>query len=164
MWEIPEDYPSLSDHELILMEWEDINAHGQKNTQAASTGWSIKTLLENNQQLKAAQSKWKKINTDHQLLGQLCTKQELDKEAEWFEKMLTELLNKHAKVTQITSYSKRWWNKEVSEARATWAKDKRRLGRDKSLKEEFKQARNQYFRTIKKAKRECWQKFLQGTS
>ena len=35
IWEIPEEYPSLSDHELILMEWEDIEFPGQKNTQAA---------------------------------------------------------------------------------------------------------------------------------
>ena len=93
-----------------------------------------------------------------------CTKQELDKEIEWFEEKLTKLLNKYTKITQITSYSKRWWNKEVAEARSTWAKDKRRLGKDEDLKEELKQAQNQYFWTIKKAKRECWQRFLQGNS
>ena len=26
VWKIPEKYPSLSDHELILIEWEDIEA------------------------------------------------------------------------------------------------------------------------------------------
>lgn len=26
VWEIPEEYSSLSDHELILSEWEDIDA------------------------------------------------------------------------------------------------------------------------------------------
>lgn len=25
IWEIPEEYPSLSDHELILLGWEDID-------------------------------------------------------------------------------------------------------------------------------------------
>ena len=119
-------------------------------------------MLEDEKLLKAAQSDWKKINGDHQLLDLHCTKQELDKEVEWFEEKLTELLNEHAKITQITSYSKHWWNKEVAEARSTWAKNKRRFGRGEDLKEEFKQARNRYFRTIKKAKRECWQKFLQG--
>ncbi len=102
------------------------------------------------------QSDWKRYNGNHQLLDLHCTKQELDKEVEWFEKKLTELLNKDAKITQITSYSKRWWNKELVKARSTWAKDKRRLGRNEDLKEEM------YFRTIRKAKRECWQKFLQG--
>ena len=146
------------------MEWEDIEAPSQKNTQTIMSGWNIKNLLEDKKKLKAAQSDWVKLNANHQLLDLLCTKQELDKEVEWFQETLTELLNKHAKATQITSYSKRWWNKEVIETRLTWAKDKRRLGRDEDLKEEFKQARNQYFRTIKKAKRECWQKFLQESS
>ena len=95
-------------------------------------------------------------------LDLLCTKTELDKGVKWFEENLTALLNCHAKVTKVTSYSKKWWNKEVAEARLLWAKDKRRLGQNEDLKEELKQAQNRYFRTIKKAKRECWQKFLQG--
>lgn len=49
----------------------------------------------------------------------------------------------------------------MAEARKTWAKNKRRLSRDENLKDELKQARNSYYRTIKKAKRLCWQKFLQ---
>ena len=91
-----------------------------------------------------------------------CTKQDLDKEVEWFQKKLTKLLNNYAITTQITFYSKRWWNKEVAKARSTWAKDKKRLGRNEDLKEEFKQAQNRYYRTIRKAKQECWQNFLQG--
>ena len=45
VWEIPEEYPSLSDYELILMEWENIEAPGQKNNQAAINGCSVKNLL-----------------------------------------------------------------------------------------------------------------------
>ena len=41
---------------------------------------------------------------------------------------------------QITSYSKHWWNKEVSETRLTWARDKRKFGRNEDLREKFKQA------------------------
>ena len=94
----------------------------------------------------------------------LCTKQELDQEVEWFERKLTEFLNNYAKITQITFYFKRWWNKEVAEAQLTWAKDKKRLEKNEDLKEEFKYAQNQYYRTIRKAKREYWQDFLQGKS
>lgn len=43
-------------------------------------------------------------------------------------------------------------------------KDKRRLGQNENLKEELKHAQNRYFWTIKKAKQECWQKFLQEES
>ncbi len=140
VWEIPEEYPSLSDHELILIEWEDIDTQGHENAQATMSGWSIKNSLEDDKLLEAAQSDWKRLNRDRQLLDLFCTKLELDKKVEWFQEKLTELLNTHAKITQITSYSKRWWNKEVSEARSTWARDKRRFGRSEDLREEFKQA------------------------
>ena len=92
----------------------------------------------------------------------LCKKEELDQEVEWFEKKLTKLLNNYAKITKITSYSKQWWNKNVTKARLTWAKDKKKLSRNKDLKKEFKQAQNLYYRIIRKAKQECWQNFLQG--
>ena len=59
-------------------------------------------------------------------------------------------------------FSKRWWNKEVAEARQNWAKNKRMLAGDDSRKQEFRQARNFYYRTIRKAKRLSWQNFLQG--
>ncbi len=107
MWEIPEEYPSLSDHELILVEWEDMNVEGNGNTQAAMSGWSIKNLLENSKLLEVAQSEWKRTSRDQQHLDLLCTKPELDKEVEWFERKLTELSNNHAKITKIASYSKR---------------------------------------------------------
>ena len=56
IWEIPEEYPSLSDHQLILIEWEDKNTQGQENSQATMTGWSIKNLFEDNKLHKVAQS------------------------------------------------------------------------------------------------------------
>ena len=91
----------------------------QGNAQAAMSRWSIKNLFEDNKLLQAAQSEWKMTNEDQQLLDLLCIKQELDQEVEWFERKLTKLLNNHAKITQITCYSKQWWNKEVAKARST---------------------------------------------
>lgn len=81
---------------------------------------------------------------------------------EWFESKIVELLNNHAKITRVSAYSKWWWNEEVAEAKKRWAKDKRELSRDENRKQELKQARNSYYRTIRKAKRLCWQNFLQG--
>ena len=54
IWEIPEEYPSLSDHELILIEWEDIGTQGHENAQATMSGWSIKNLLGDNKLFEAA--------------------------------------------------------------------------------------------------------------
>ena len=72
------------------------------------TGWSIKNLLEDDKLYKVAQSDWKRLNENNQLLDLLCTKLKLDKEVEWFQEKLIKLLNTYAKIMQITSYSKRW--------------------------------------------------------
>ena len=50
----------------------------------------------------------------------------------------------------------------MAEARKVWAQDKKKYGGNVSFKEELRQARNAYYHTIRKAKRECWQNFLQG--
>ena len=117
MWEIPEEYPSLSDHELILMEWENVEIEDHGKKQAIMSGWSIQKLLEDEKLLYAAKEEWEKTGIGRPHLGFLSTKEDLDKEVEWFESKLVKLLNNHAKVTRITAYSKRWWNKEVAEAR-----------------------------------------------
>lgn len=44
--------------------------------------------------------------------------------------------------------------------RSTWAKDKRKLGRNEDLKKEFKQAQKRNYWSIRKAKQDCWQKLL----
>lgn len=38
VWEILKEYPSLSDHKLILMEWEDIQLESQENQQPVRSG------------------------------------------------------------------------------------------------------------------------------
>ena len=138
VWEIPEEYPSLSDHELILMEWEDIETQEPETQQAAMSGWSIKNLLEDKELLQAAKDEWNMTSKGQAHLRLSYTKEDLDREVEWFESRLTELLNSHAKITRITAHSKRWWNEEVAEARKTWAKHKKRLGGNEDLKEELK--------------------------
>lgn len=47
LWEIPEEYPSLSDHELILLGWDDVEQQNQPSlSKGTATGWSIQKLLE----------------------------------------------------------------------------------------------------------------------
>ena len=131
-------------------------------SQAAMSGWSIQKLLQDDKLLQAAKEEWEKSSVDQVSLNFSSTKEDLDKEMDWFESKLVKLLNNHAKVIRITAYSKRWWNEEVAEARKTWTRDKKRLSGDEGLKEELRQVRNLYYRTIRKAKRLCWQTFLQG--
>lgn len=91
VWEIP-------DHEMILLEWEDLPADGSGN-QAAMTGWNIQKLLEDQNLLQAAQEDWKSSSKMQAHLSLSSTREDLDKELEWFEVHLEKLLNCHAKVT-----------------------------------------------------------------
>lgn len=60
---------------------------------------------------------------------------------------------------RVTSYSKRWWDKDVAKARKVWAKEKNIWGKITPSKENPKQARNAFYCTMRKAKKECWQNF-----
>ena len=87
-------------------------------------------------------------------------KEDLDQELKWFESSLSSLLDKHAKILYVNSFSKRWWNDEVAKAKKAWARAKKIYGRESSCKDKLRQAQNTYYHIIRKAKRKCWQKFL----
>lgn len=56
VWEIPEEYPSLSDHELISVEWDEMEEEASRSQQGSSTGWSIQSLLDDEQLFSAART------------------------------------------------------------------------------------------------------------
>ncbi len=108
VWEIPEKYPSLSDHELILLEWENLEIRGQEKYQPATKRWSIENLLQDKRLWSATKEDWERFSGGQKYLTSECTKEDLDKEVEWFESKTAELLNSHAKITRVYAYSKRW--------------------------------------------------------
>ena len=130
--------------------------------QESPTGWSIQKLLEDEGLLHAAKTAWMECNINRPYISSTSLKEDLDEEVEWFESSLSLLLDKYAKILYISPFLKRWWNDEVAEARKTWARAKKSYGRDDKYHDELKKARNTYYRVIRKAKRVCWQNFLQG--
>jgi hypothetical protein len=56
--------------------------------------------------------------------------------------------------------AKRWWTKELEEERDILAEARRTTP---PSSDQFKQARNRWLRAIRKAKRECWERFLQAS-
>ena len=125
LWEIPEEYPSLSDHELIVLRWEDVSYNSISSRDGRITGWDIEGLTSDERGLEAAKLDWTKQTQNRPILEGSSTQQDLDKEVEWVELLLTDILNTHCKKVRVTPFSKRWWNKEVAEARKTWAKEKK---------------------------------------
>lgn len=55
LWEIPKDYPALSDHELILLHWEDINYNLFQPNISKAIGCDIQGLIEDKHKFSKAQ-------------------------------------------------------------------------------------------------------------
>ncbi len=117
LWEIPEEYPLLSDHELILLHWEDCDIGVPQQNTSRAIGWDIQGLVRDTDQLSKARDKWVTKSHEWPILDQRCNRVTLDQEVGWIKDTLTDLLNKYSKIMRVTSYSKRWWNKEVAHAR-----------------------------------------------
>src|SRR5271154_29236 len=158
LWAIDTEWPTPSDHELIVLEWADIEDTPIKPNKSEITGWDINKLKQDEIALNKAKEEYQYLARYRPYIDYSSKESDLDSEANWIEETLTNILNKHAKTLRITAYSKRWWNSEVQEARTRYSRARR--ANKSSL--EKNTARNSYYTTIRRAKRECWQNFLQG--
>ena len=93
-------------------------------------------------------------------LDDTSTVEELEDEIEWVQSTLIDILNQHCKVATICARSKRWWNDEIREKRKTLGRTTRRWKREGGGYAEVKEAKKILRRAIKKARRECWEDFL----
>ena len=82
LWEIPEEYPALSDHELILLRWEDIDVGLSQSNLSKATGWDIQGLIDNKDQLSKAQKEWVIQSQKRPILQSSCNRLALDQEVE----------------------------------------------------------------------------------
>ena len=57
-WEILEEYPSLSDHELIVLPSEDVSFNLISSKDVQIIGWDIQTLINDKKNLEAAKLDW----------------------------------------------------------------------------------------------------------
>jgi macrodomain Ter protein organizer (MatP/YcbG family) len=166
-WLIEEEYTTPFDHELIVFDWLDLNLNNKSPQNQDIIGWDIDKLIQDEKQLEIAAIYWQKTAINRPLIDNLSNKEDLEEEANWIEKTLINTLNLYAKPLHITARSKRWWNSTVQEARLKYSQAKRRLKQSLTrgstqFKCELKLARNNYYYIVRKEKRECWQKFLQG--
>ena len=162
LWEIPEEHPSFSDHELIVLRWEDVEYNSTNESCGRVIGWDIQGLINNPDSLQVAQREWARSTQNRHIIDNSCTQQDLDEKVSWTESLLTNILNTHCKTIRVTPFSKKWWNKEVAEAHKIWAREKKLWGKVIPDKKKLKQARNAFYRLVRRVKRECWQRFLIG--
>lgn len=71
LWEISEEYPAISDHELLLLRWEDIDVGLFQPNTSRATSWDIQGLIDDKNQLQKAQQRWKTQSQDQLILHSL---------------------------------------------------------------------------------------------
>lgn len=106
LWEIPQDYPSLSDHELIVLRWKDIGYHLSRSEDGTPARSDIAGLFSAPDKLESAQKDWTSHSHTRTILDTTSSIKNLDDEVDWFEKTLLLVLDAHAKVLRVTSFSK----------------------------------------------------------
>lgn len=86
LWEIPEDFPSLSDQELIVLRWEDMGYDLSSAENGTPTGWDISSFMNAPDKLEDAQKDWISRSLAQRILDQTSSLSDLDEEINWFEK------------------------------------------------------------------------------
>ncbi|KAL2011871.1 hypothetical protein VTN00DRAFT_4589 [Thermoascus crustaceus] len=96
-WLVEQDCLTGSDHELILMEWEDLEKASPGQPSSEVTGWHIQGLLEDAETLNKAVQAWQALAAHRQLLSDACVEADVAEKAVWIQEFLTQILNEHAK-------------------------------------------------------------------
>ena len=129
---------------------------------AEVTGWQIQALQADSQALEEAQEMWQAEAERRELLNDACSSADVEEQAIWVQETLTAVLDRYAKPVRVTPRSKRWWNRDVKEAREAYCQARRAWQGQHIATTDLREARNDYYRTIRRAKRTCWETFLAG--
>jgi len=158
-----------SDHELIA--WEMLgNPHPQADTSKETTGWDISSWdpmkEEDDEEKEKAQERRRRARECYigmagqtPILTDDSIQEEVVKAAGVLREAMTATLDQHAKKKRWCSRSKPWWNPDLKELRKELGMARRKwrvagISRVQAARREFQRA-------IRKAKRDCWNRFLQ---
>jgi len=158
-----------SDHELIR--WEVLGtASPRVNTNMETTGWDITgwdpTKADGEEDQKKARER--RENARKCFVGMVegtpiltdeSTREEATTAAEALRVAMTVTLDEHGRKKRWCSRSKPWWNADLKELRKDLGRARRKW-RVAGISR-VKAARRKLRRAIRKAKRDCWNRFLQ---
>ena len=162
-WEIETDSLTTSDHVVIWTSWESPEDDMADPQEATITGWRVRALIEDKEALEAAIGTWNELAGAQPSLTDNCSLGDVEREAEWIEESLIEVLRRHTKPIRLCARSKRWWGPITLEARRAYSRAHKAYQAGELSEDDHREARKTYYTAIRKAKRECWEAFLQGT-
>lgn len=156
-WEITEE-KSGSDHEIIQI----IIELDQEN--------SVENPLYSNQ-YNLKKVNWEKINEELIQMSRspeflenevLNSETLLETEARKLTSLIIKVINDNISKKRISEHSKPWWNDELRDKRKAMSKAQNLWKTGRAEYELFQQKRTEYFATIKTAKSDCWNQFLEN--
>ncbi|EED23618.1 reverse transcriptase, putative [Talaromyces stipitatus ATCC 10500] len=140
-WEIESQRLTPSDHVMIWASWEPPATMSTEPTRKEVTGWQIEALLGDKKALQEAKDTWNELAKTQPILTDTTSTEEVEREAEWIERTLTEVLNKHCKQIKLCARSKRWWNSEIEAERSVYSKARKAYQAGEISEEEHREAR-----------------------
>lgn len=125
-----------------------------------TTSRNIQGLTKSLEDLELAFIDQTSQSKSQKLFDQTSNNKHLDKEVDWIEKSLAEVLDIYTKILRITYFFKQWLNKKVVKIKKI--EQKKKKWETMTLDTvQLKQAQNQFYRVVHKTKRECRQNFFQ---
>jgi len=102
-----------SDHDVI--EWE-FNVDKQEEADHVQViEWNLAAMSKEDEE--AEEKLWRELERERAHLGEECTGDDVEREAEWCQEVLSKALEAKVQKIRICAWSKRWWNGEIKERR-----------------------------------------------
>jgi hypothetical protein len=160
-WELGQPGLTTSDHLVIWASWEPPEEEAN-HREAMVTGWDVSRLMGHAEEIEAAEHTWERLTSPYPGLTDNCSAGEIEDEAVLVENSLIGVLKAHAREIRLCARSKRWWGPRTMEARGIYTKAYKAYHTGELSEEDHREARRAYYATIRQAKRDCWEAFLQG--
>jgi ribonuclease HI len=158
-WAIDEDQATGSDHELIRYNVLSDNVEIVPDPRTGKYNWKKAEWDKFGKELQAAECAllqlWEESDED-------LTEARLEAMATDLRDTIAEAVNNSVPLIRVSPRSKTWWTPEVKEKRTVMAARLRRWREylNPATFLDFKRTRNDYFKSIRKAKEESWTNFL----
>jgi hypothetical protein len=165
----PSHSPLSSDHEVIV--WEVLGQGPVGGVSKDTTGWDISGWMTVGKtgearevaERKRAEAREVYLQAANRIptLDDNSTVEEVDMVAAGLKDAMTGTLDELANKKRWCSRSKRWWSEDLKQLRQELGKARREWKNRPAGISRFKEARRNFRRGIRRAKRECWNRFLQ---
>jgi len=107
---------------------------------------------------EAAEKLWRELESERAHLGEECTGDDVEREAEWCQEALSKVLDAKAKKIRICARSKRWWNGEIKKRRSALGREMRRGRRSEAAA----RAKTELQKSIRQSKSRMWNDYMQN--